>query len=120
MRGRPGRRRRRARRGGNLAHRADKVYVGPRECLRRAQLAALVRHYRALDKWENVVETYQRHLKVVTDASRKVELLLAMAKVGRPIPPALYAAVAEILAFIYRQRAALAMARREQPLRRTA
>lgn len=37
--------------------------------------------------------------------------LLATAKVGRPIPPALYAAVAEILAFIYRQRAAFALSR---------
>jgi flagellar biosynthetic protein FlhB len=35
--------------------------------------------------------------------------LLATAKVGRPIPPALYAAVAEILAFIYRRRAALSL-----------
>jgi flagellar biosynthetic protein FlhB len=34
--------------------------------------------------------------------------LLATSKVGRPIPPALYAAVAEILAFIYRRRAAAA------------
>lgn len=32
--------------------------------------------------------------------------LLATSKVGRMIPPALYAAVAEILAFVYRQRAA--------------
>jgi flagellar biosynthetic protein FlhB len=30
--------------------------------------------------------------------------LIATAKVGRPIPPALYAAIAEILAFVYRQR----------------
>jgi len=30
--------------------------------------------------------------------------LLATAKVGQPIPPALYAAIAEILAFVYRQR----------------
>ena len=29
--------------------------------------------------------------------------LLATAKVGSPIPPALYVAVAEILAFVYRQ-----------------
>jgi flagellar biosynthetic protein FlhB len=35
------------------------------------------------------------------------QALLATATVGRPIPPALYAAVAEILAFVYRQRAAL-------------
>jgi flagellar biosynthetic protein FlhB len=33
--------------------------------------------------------------------------LLATGKVGKPIPPALYAAVAEILAFVYRQRAKL-------------
>jgi flagellar biosynthetic protein FlhB len=33
--------------------------------------------------------------------------LLATAKVGRPIPPALYTAVAEILAFVYRQRGRL-------------
>jgi flagellar biosynthetic protein FlhB len=32
--------------------------------------------------------------------------LLATGAVGRPIPPALYAAVAEILAFVYRRRAA--------------
>jgi len=32
--------------------------------------------------------------------------LLATAKVGQPIPPALYAAVAEILAFVYRRREA--------------
>ncbi len=33
--------------------------------------------------------------------------LLATAKVGRPIPPALYGAIAEILAFVYRQRGRL-------------
>jgi flagellar biosynthetic protein FlhB len=33
--------------------------------------------------------------------------LLATAKVGQPIPPALYAVIAEILAFVYRQRANL-------------
>lgn len=33
--------------------------------------------------------------------------LLATAKVGQPIPPALYAAIAEILAFVYRQRGRL-------------
>ncbi|HRP08181.1 MAG TPA: EscU/YscU/HrcU family type III secretion system export apparatus switch protein, partial [Gemmatimonadales bacterium] len=30
--------------------------------------------------------------------------LVATCKVGHPIPPALYAAIAEILAFVYRQR----------------
>jgi len=36
--------------------------------------------------------------------------LLATATVGQPIPPALYAVIAEILAFIYRQRAGLSAA----------
>lgn len=35
--------------------------------------------------------------------------LLATAVVGQPIPPALYAVVAEILAFVYRQRAGLSV-----------
>lgn len=38
--------------------------------------------------------------------------LLATATVGQPIPPALYAVVAEILAFVYRRRAGLPTARR--------
>ncbi|HQW66953.1 MAG TPA: EscU/YscU/HrcU family type III secretion system export apparatus switch protein, partial [Gemmatimonadales bacterium] len=33
--------------------------------------------------------------------------LLAGARVGQPIPPALYAAVAEVLAFVYRVRGRL-------------
>lgn len=37
--------------------------------------------------------------------------LLATATVGQPIPPALYAAIAEILAFVYRQRGTLPGAR---------
>ncbi|HEX3929008.1 MAG TPA: EscU/YscU/HrcU family type III secretion system export apparatus switch protein [Gemmatimonadales bacterium] len=36
--------------------------------------------------------------------------LIASASVGRPIPPALYAAVAEVLAFVYRQRGRLPQA----------
>ena len=32
------------------------------------------------------------------------QALFATAKVGEPIPPALYLAVAEVLAFVYRQR----------------
>ena len=44
--------------------------------------------------------------------------LLATAKVGKPIPPALYAAVAEILAFVYRHaRHRRAAARHRVPLR---
>jgi len=34
-------------------------------------------------------------------------LLIATGAIGKPIPPALYAAVAEILAFVYRQRGRL-------------
>ena len=46
--------------------------------------------------------------------------LLATGKIGRPIPPALYAAVAEILAFIYRQRAALSLSNESALTRRVA
>ena len=38
--------------------------------------------------------------------------LLATAKLGQPIPPALYAAVAEVLAYVYRRRANAASRRR--------
>jgi tetratricopeptide (TPR) repeat protein len=44
-------------------------------------LTALARHYRALERWEDVVSTYERHLKVSHDEPRKVEILLALGKV---------------------------------------
>lgn len=44
-------------------------------------LTALSRHYRALDRWEDVASAYDRHLKVVGDDARKVALLLALGKV---------------------------------------
>ncbi len=44
-------------------------------------LTALVRHYRALDRWEDVAALYDRHLKVTTDDARRVELLLAKGRV---------------------------------------
>ncbi|MCC6217492.1 MAG: tetratricopeptide repeat protein [Polyangiaceae bacterium] len=44
-------------------------------------LMALTRHYRALDRWEDVVGLYDRHLKLVTEGARRVELLLAKARV---------------------------------------
>ncbi len=44
-------------------------------------LSALVRHYRALDRWEDVVALYDRILKIVTDDKRSIELLLAMGRV---------------------------------------
>jgi flagellar biosynthetic protein FlhB len=46
--------------------------------------------------------------------------LIATASVGQPIPPALYAVVAEILAFVYRQRAVLPKGLRPEADRRSA
>lgn len=44
-------------------------------------LVALGRHYRALDRWEEVVALYDRHLKVVEDSARRIEILLARGRV---------------------------------------
>ncbi len=44
-------------------------------------LVALGRHYRALDRWEDVIAIYDRHLKVVEDGARRVEILLARGRV---------------------------------------
>ncbi|WP_437971884.1 tetratricopeptide repeat protein [Sorangium sp. So ce260] len=44
-------------------------------------LAALGRHYRALERWEDVVALYERHLGIVPDDRRREELLLAMGRV---------------------------------------
>jgi tetratricopeptide (TPR) repeat protein len=44
-------------------------------------LTALARHYRSLERWEDVVSTYERHLRVASDEKRKLELLLALGKV---------------------------------------
>ncbi len=44
-------------------------------------LAALGRHYRALERWEDVVALYERHLAIVPDDRRREELLLAMGRV---------------------------------------
>jgi serine/threonine protein kinase/cytochrome c-type biogenesis protein CcmH/NrfG len=46
-----------------------------------AALTALVRHYRALDRWEDVAALYERHLKIVENPQRRVELLLARGRV---------------------------------------
>ena len=43
-------------------------------------LSALVRHYRALDRWEDVVHLYEKHLGIVTDDKRCEELLLALGR----------------------------------------
>jgi tetratricopeptide (TPR) repeat protein len=44
-------------------------------------LVALGRHYRALDRWEDVIAVYDRHLKVVEDNARRVEILLSRGRV---------------------------------------
>ena len=44
-------------------------------------LTALVRHYRALDRWEDVATLYERQLKLVTEAPRRLALLLQRGKV---------------------------------------
>lgn len=46
-----------------------------------ASLTGLVRHYRVLGRWEDAVRMYERHLGIVTDEKRRVELLLAMGRV---------------------------------------
>jgi tetratricopeptide (TPR) repeat protein len=44
-------------------------------------ITAMVRHYRALDRWENVASLYERHLKLLTDPARELELTLALGRV---------------------------------------
>lgn len=43
-------------------------------------LSALVRLYRSLERWEDVARVYERHIKLVSDPSRRLPLLLARAK----------------------------------------
>lgn len=44
-------------------------------------LSALVRHYRATDRWDKVVETLEQHVNSASDNARKAELLLSKARV---------------------------------------
>ena len=44
-------------------------------------LSALVRHYRALDRWEDAVQLYEKNLRIVVDDKRRVDLYLAMGRV---------------------------------------
>ena len=46
-----------------------------------AALTALTRHNRALNRWEEVAATLERHVEVSTDDARRTELLLALARV---------------------------------------
>ncbi|AKV02502.1 hypothetical protein AKJ09_09165 [Labilithrix luteola] len=43
-------------------------------------LSGLVRHYRALDKWEPAVSIYEKHASVTADQARKLEILVAKAR----------------------------------------
>ncbi|MFT3764282.1 MAG: tetratricopeptide repeat protein [Minicystis sp.] len=40
-----------------------------------------MRHYRALDRWEDVVQLYEKNLRLAADDKRRVELYLAMGRV---------------------------------------
>ena len=44
-------------------------------------LSALVRHYRALDRWEDVAGLYERHIKLVAEPAHQLELTLALGRV---------------------------------------
>src|SRR6185295_8843206 len=44
-------------------------------------ITGLVRHYRALGRWEDVLRLYEKHLGIITDDKRRVEVLLAMGRV---------------------------------------
>jgi tetratricopeptide (TPR) repeat protein len=44
-------------------------------------LTTLPRHYRVLDRWEDLVELYDRHIRLVTDDKTRLELTLAQARV---------------------------------------
>lgn len=44
-------------------------------------MSSLMRHYRALDRWEDVASLHERQLKIVADEKRQVELLLSLGRV---------------------------------------
>ena len=44
-------------------------------------LIELTRHYRSLDRWEEVAALYERQIKLVADAERRLPLVLALARV---------------------------------------
>lgn len=43
-------------------------------------LTAIVRHYRALDKWEAAIAAYDKHANVTQDPNRRIEILLSKAR----------------------------------------
>ncbi|NUP10948.1 MAG: protein kinase [Polyangiaceae bacterium] len=46
-----------------------------------ATLASLLRHYRALDRWEDVVTGHEKMLKLITDDKTRIDALLSMGRV---------------------------------------
>ena len=44
-------------------------------------ITTLLRHYRALDRWDDVARLYERHLKLVSEGPRRLALLLQHGKV---------------------------------------
>lgn len=44
-------------------------------------ITGLIRHYRSLDRWENVAGLYEKQLKLVTEGPRRLALLLQRGKV---------------------------------------
>jgi len=44
-------------------------------------ITTLIRHYRTLDRWENVAALYERQLKLVTEGPKRLTLLLQRGKV---------------------------------------
>lgn len=44
-------------------------------------IASLMRHYRALDRWDEVAELYERSLRTTTEPARQITLLLAQGRV---------------------------------------
>jgi tetratricopeptide (TPR) repeat protein len=46
-----------------------------------ASLTALARHYRALDRWEDLAQLFEKHLPLLTDTSRRLEIAHARARV---------------------------------------
>ncbi len=44
-------------------------------------LTGLIRHYRVLGRWEDVIRLYERHLAIITEDKRRVDILLAMGRV---------------------------------------
>ncbi|MEM9696840.1 MAG: tetratricopeptide repeat protein, partial [Myxococcota bacterium] len=44
-------------------------------------LSSLMRHYRALDRWDDVIDLYDRSLRVASDDARRIDLLLAQGRV---------------------------------------